>query len=306
MTINEAAANPSQGPRKPFPPWRLKNGVKNATDTELDESVESCERWSWRGVAVLLVGLFLEFAISIWPKWLSASPWPLAALSWASLANLFVFCGVAIEFGFSRMASIRQHELTARARNRLAEATERVANVEMDNGFLQATVAEANERAAKAALESEQIKKDFGWRSLSGDEFARLRVRLTRATGALVVTTVSNDPESSRLAMQLIEAFRAAGWTVAMHACSFRVMRFGISIPGSNDGLRKAVRDALRAAGIHFDSLPVPSAESATMYSPLGPISENGVQLKPNRYAEEPVELYVGPRELPGTGDKGV
>ena len=43
-----------------FPAWRLKNGIKNATDEELDHAAESCEWWSWGFAAILIVGLIGE------------------------------------------------------------------------------------------------------------------------------------------------------------------------------------------------------------------------------------------------------
>ena len=43
-----------------FPAWRLKNGIQNATDEELEHAAESCEWWSWGFAAILIVGLVGE------------------------------------------------------------------------------------------------------------------------------------------------------------------------------------------------------------------------------------------------------
>jgi hypothetical protein len=62
--ISEATPTPIQKPRKAFPAWRLRNGLRNATSEELDQSADSCEFWGWLSAGILTAGLIAEIAIA--------------------------------------------------------------------------------------------------------------------------------------------------------------------------------------------------------------------------------------------------
>lgn len=126
---------PSQKPLKPFPARRLPKGMTNASDSELEKSIESCERWEWFGGGLVVVGVLGEVAIAaIHP------PYDSFLEQWgSSLANSLVALGVGLEIILGQMAGRRQSELKRRSDERVGAA-----NVRAE---------EANQKAQEAALE---------------------------------------------------------------------------------------------------------------------------------------------------------
>ena len=114
---------PTQNPPNPFPAWRLKNGVKKATNGELEAAVDSCERWGWGCGGTLLVGLVAELALAaVHPAYDSfGGRWV------ATLADFLVALGVAGEIQFSTMGYRRHTELQRRSDIKVEEARARVA-----------------------------------------------------------------------------------------------------------------------------------------------------------------------------------
>ena len=114
---------PNQNPVNTFPASRLKNGVKYATDGQLEVAEEACERWGWASAGMLLVGLIAE-------AFLAGFEPPHSSLlgRWGPLlADCLVVIGVAGEVQFARMGSRRQGELTQRSKDRLADANHKLA-----------------------------------------------------------------------------------------------------------------------------------------------------------------------------------
>jgi len=174
---------PSQNPRKPFPAWRLINGVKNASDGDLEASSESCEYWSWFFGGLVVFGIAAEVVIgichpaydSVWGKWGS------------TLANALVVLGVAGEIQFSRMGFRRDQELKRRSDKVVAEANARAAMAE--------------QRAADANLELARMKAP---RSLSAEQQGRMVVKLAAYTDTpFNIGTILNDTEVFRFEAQL-------------------------------------------------------------------------------------------------------
>jgi len=133
-----------------FPAWRLKNGIKNATDEQLEHAAESCEWWSWGCAAILLVGLFAE-GILAWNEPPHEAFWG----RWGTfIGSCLVFVGVAGEVGFGIMGTRRHDELMRRTQARLAEAMDRAS---------QATV-----RSLELQVELERVRS---WRTLDGPQF---------------------------------------------------------------------------------------------------------------------------------------
>src|SRR5580658_4661308 len=91
---------PHENPAKPFPAWRLPKGMTNASDEELEKSIESCERWEWFGGALVIFGVAAAVAIAaIHPQYDSFLE------QWGSaVADSFVAIGVAVEIRFGQMS----------------------------------------------------------------------------------------------------------------------------------------------------------------------------------------------------------
>src|SRR5579862_4796185 len=160
--------NPSQKLRDDlFPPWRLKYGIKNASDDELEASSEACETWAWRSGGLLMAGLLIELAIAcIHPTY--DSFWERYG---GVIATAFVVVGVGAELRFGRMGKIRDDELRLRSNEEVMEASERARLAEHGAGL-------ANERAELARLETEKLRAAHAWRELTRDQIAALKGEL--------------------------------------------------------------------------------------------------------------------------------
>ena len=229
------------------PAWRLRNGLRNAADSELEKSAESCEFWGWLSAAILVVGLLAEVAIaaihppydSFWEQWGS------------SLANALVFLGVAGEVQFGRMASRRQAEFKRRSDIKIAEANERAA--------------EANDEAKKAQLELAKFKAP---RSLDAGQRARIVARLSSFAGTRFVGYVAFSSEPLALMRQIVDGLNSAKWQVEtlpppipqLNAPGLPLVglaiSFGVRIAFDKgrdptlEGAATALADALNAEGI--------------------------------------------------------
>src|SRR4051794_27141504 len=62
--ISAPNTSPHQNPRNRIPAWRLRNGVMNATEPDLESSSESCEWWGWFCGGLVVVAVVAEVAIA--------------------------------------------------------------------------------------------------------------------------------------------------------------------------------------------------------------------------------------------------
>jgi len=225
---------PIQNPPNPFPVWRLKSGVKNATNIQLEMAEESCELWGWTCAGILIAGLIVECFLagfdpphaSFWGRW------------GGLLADCLVVIGVAGEIQFARMGSRRQGELTRRVKKQLGEA---------------------NERAATAELTAENLKAQFAWRSISDEVGQKLVSALSAYNGAVTIEYVSNDPEAQYFALALKHVFSSAEWQVGMMSQTIPSrLVFGLFVPDVNGPQRDVVRAAFGIAGIEFSDETIP------------------------------------------------
>jgi hypothetical protein len=159
----------------PFPGLRLINGVINATNDELRESIESCERAAEQGGIAVIIGLVIEVALAA-----CHPPFDSFAGIWgAVIADSLVALGVAGEVLFSRMGSARQRELQRRSDEKVAEA--------------EARASEANQRAQEAILELAKFRAP---RILTGRQIRQIAEKLKQFSGTEYdVALQSNDPE---------------------------------------------------------------------------------------------------------------
>lgn len=177
----------------------------NADDSELEKSIESCERWEWFGGGLVVVGVMAEVAIAI-----IHPPYDSFLEKWgSSLANSLVAIGVALEIKLGQMAGLRQSELKRRSDEKVAAA-----NVRAE---------EANQKAQASALE---LAKYRARRRLDDDAFASVVAAMTPFAGTPYTLAVSIlEPEISEFMFQIDSALKAAslqhqGWPQT------RVVRF--------------------------------------------------------------------------------
>lgn len=225
-------AIPPQKPSKPFPAWRLPNGVMKASEPELEGSIGSCERWEWFGGGLVVVGVIAEVVIAVihppydsfWEQWGS------------SLANSLVAIGVALEIKFGQMAGIRQNEIKRRSDEK---------------------VAEANARAAEAELRTETLRGELAWRRISAQEAEKISEVLSRSDlpkFGLRIFHVANDPEATTFSQDIAEVFRRNGWPVLFVATTETIppgMMIPLYAPPDWDACG-ITRAAFQNAGIKF------------------------------------------------------
>jgi hypothetical protein len=204
---------PNEKPRKPFPAWRLPKGMIKASNEELEQSVESCERWEWFGGGLVFVGVAAAVAIAaIHP------PYDSFLEQWGSaIADGLVAIGVATEIKFGQMAGLRQNELKQRS---------------------EILAVEANERATKADLARIKLEAKLVPRSLNQEQWDF--IQSLRGKFPIVSIAYELDVETQWFAGQIREAFFSAGTSVAEYPRAPDVHSFGTFIfePGGFDGTK--------------------------------------------------------------------
>jgi hypothetical protein len=241
--------------------WRLPNGIKSASDRELELSGDACERLSWVCGGVVAVGVLAEVAIawchppydSFWEHWGSV------------IANGVVMLGVAGEVQFSRMAFRRDKELKRRSDDKVSEAK----------------------------LETERLKSEIAWRTLTAETVAALKGVLDKNPAhSVIFSYLANDVESQVFVSQFSAVFRSSGWEVCHRVASFLGdIEFGILIPNEEnrpDGWRAIsfrVQAVFEAAKIDFSPRLPPEPFSYTGSNE--PIREGAAF------------VYIGPKGIP-------
>jgi hypothetical protein len=194
--ISAPTPTPARKPFKPFPAWRLPKGIIKASDSELEKSIESCERWEWFGGGLVVVGVIAEVVIAVMHP-----PYDSFMEQWgSSVANSLVAIGVALEIKLGQMAGLRQNELKRRSDEK---------------------VGEANIRAAEAELRTEQLRSELAWRRISTRQAEKISEILGRADlpkFGLRIFHVALDPEALTLSQDIAEVFRRNGWPVLFMA----------------------------------------------------------------------------------------
>jgi hypothetical protein len=196
-------ASPTQNS---FPAWYLRRGTMNATDNMLDKASSSCERWEIGCAAVVVLSVAAEFALasihppydSSWNRWGS------------SIFDAAIALGIVGEVIFGRLDARIQTELRRRSNDKLSDAINRLAQVEFDNGFLEESVAKANERAAQADLKRVELEAKLGQRRLS-EQQADVLVRELQGKIAPMYVRGLGDRETALYANQFFSALNKAG-----------------------------------------------------------------------------------------------
>jgi len=163
----------------------------NASDEELEKSIESCERWEWIGGGLVVVGVMAEVAIAV-----IHPPYDSFLEQWgSSLANSLVAIGVALEIKLGQMAGLRQSELKRRSDERVG-----VANVRAE---------EANQKAQEAALELARLITP---RTISAEQKAQIVEAIRPFANTPFDFSLMPDPEPLALMNELEEVLTGSGW----------------------------------------------------------------------------------------------
>lgn len=159
--------------RREFAWWRLhiKKGMKDASDEQLAEGVESCEAFEVAFAAVVVIGVIFEFFVGF-----SHPPYDsLRGIWWPIIGEALVAIGLVVEVLASLRGKTLQSELTQRSNKRLEEA----------EGHLEETRAEAAEaydRAAQAEKQTQEL-------SLAAEKERHARLKLERETAPRRLTS---------------------------------------------------------------------------------------------------------------------
>jgi hypothetical protein len=219
---------PTQKPPKPFPAWRLKNGVKNASEPELESASESAERWGWGCGGLVVLGIIGEFVIAILNP-----PFGCFLERWGPpVCDLMIGFGVAGEIMFARMG----HRFDGILRSR------------------------SNERTAAAELALERLRAANAWRGLTAAQMATLKAELSKADlpAAVAFRLMSTHPEVHSFANDLSRTFEAAGWVPTWSNDSNPGAWYGVYVPNPAQpddvaiALVRCIRDAFMKAEIPF------------------------------------------------------
>jgi hypothetical protein len=223
-------ATPSQKPRKPFPAWRLPNGIIKARNEDLERSIESCEHWEWFGGGSVFAGVIAAVAIAWYHP-----PYDSFLEQWGSvIADGLVAIGVALEIKFGQMAGLRQDELRRRSDEKAAEATERAA--------------EANARAAEAHVELARLGKKITPRVITVDGEAKVIKALKSFPG--VPFWVKADPAAEyEFVNRLVVVLERAGWSWMEHVVT------PITLPMGDWGGEEFPEDAISGVQVRFNAL---------------------------------------------------
>jgi hypothetical protein len=282
------------------------DGQLESLESKADLNENRAKRCGWAVIA----GLVIETALTgIFPAHASGASnfWLALIETWGPVfADALVALGVYGEIRFSGKARRIDGELRRLSNKRveaaektLAEATDRLAKVEFDNGYLEETIAMAVERAANAELETQRLKAQFAWRDITPEQEMLLRHELSKFPGAsLIIRFFMYDIESQNLAEIIGAIFKLASWKVRFSPEAYTgIFEFGFLISpaiffpfdrGHEENIRvsDAVKTAFSNANMDFLPLPPPSA-TMTM-------GGRGDDLAPPC-----AQLYVGPKPRP-------
>jgi len=218
----------------------LRYGLINASNDELERSIDSCESWGWYCAEILAFGILAEFAIAaIHP------PYDSFCERWgSSIADMLVFLGVAGEVQFGRMASRRQAELKRRSDIKIAEANERAAL--------------ALKRAEELHKENLELSRKIFPRVISPEQAANIRDAIAPFAGTPFDMDCDPGAEDAFI-RTLSTTLQEAGW--ALHGSSPHnvAVMFASLVPQPKGPVSDA-RLCLRLHGSSADKFQAPAA----------------------------------------------
>lgn len=181
--------------RKSFDTWRLTN-LKDATDSELEESESACEYLAVRSAWLVIFGLVLEVIEAL----LFFKSHPFIERWGAVVADTLVAVGVIGEVYFSVKGAKYSSELRRRSDIKLAEATDK------------ASV--ANQKVEEAQLARVKLEGQLAPRLLTKEQYEVFQA-LKGEISEVNITPISAY-EAARFASQIAQALGDAGIKVRL------------------------------------------------------------------------------------------
>jgi hypothetical protein len=208
---------------------RRKNGIKNASDEELESSLAIYEEFEKAFSGVVLFGVLFEFFLAyLHPSYDSPRG------VWGPIiGDALVAIGILAEVFCGTRSKTLQSELTVRSNKRLAEAIERAANAER---------------------ETERLRVLTAWRHLPSEMHVALSTAMGNAATNidLLVEFHNGDPEAYGYACEFIAAFAKAGVKKIRH-CGNSIVgipAFGVFIEASDLAVLAPIGAAFVTAGV--------------------------------------------------------
>ncbi len=191
-------------------PWRLPNGIMNASKNQLEGVVSACERSEKWSAAAVVAGLFIEVALAVFHVRADS----FSGIFGTVLADELIFLGVLGETLFGNRGKRAQSELQRRSDLALAEAVR--------------AASEANERAAKADLARVELEAKLADRHLTETQFNELQSLRDKVKA--VAMTAASDAPSAMFAGEIALALRHAGIEVTIYAPRIGLVWFNLYI----------------------------------------------------------------------------
>ena len=245
---------------------------KDAIRKELEAWSDRLSAWNEFFTAVVVLGLIVEYL----PEITYFLPGPFAGLvrphaeQLREFGGLLVIVGVAGEFGIGRRGS--------RVETDLREESNKA-------------IEETRERAATAELETEKLKGQLAWRTVSTDMIGRLATALRAKPGSVSVEYLTGDVESLNFATQVAFAFQVAGWNVLLCGGTGTDVWFGIIVPkpeGITGPLATFITEAFTKVGLEFIIARIPNWDARVF-------AWNESNLSPPPPGPN-VRLFIGPK----------
>jgi hypothetical protein len=214
------------------------------------------------------------------------------------ICDALIGVGLVVEYFCILGAIETSGAIKSASEKAVAEANNRLADVEVSNGFLAESTAMAVERAAQAELETQRLKALYAWRRILPEQVTYLRFGLAKMTGgSVIIRWFMYDLESNNLAEDMGAVFKLSGWKVRFSPESYSGnFAYGLRISSpfartpsdgeENERASKIVKDAFTNSYFDFDSLPSPTPHMMT-------------GARGDDISSPCAELYVGPKRPP-------
>jgi hypothetical protein len=258
-----------------LPPWYLPKGTIYANEDQLEAGSSSCERWAIGFGTIVVIAVIAELVLAVvhpsydspWERWGSAT------------ADALIALGIVGEVLFGMWDGRIQTELRDRSNKKVADATARAA--------------EAIERAAEAELQTERLRAQFSWCSISIKQRNILYFTLrSKRRGTIILTYLMSDTESQSFVMQLSEIFIASGWKIDVEGDTYvGEIIFGLFV---DVAVQSDSTDILVAALSAAELMFTPRTGAPWMASMSSTAQHHPLAFKP----ETAARLYVGPKEI--------
>jgi hypothetical protein len=195
-----------------------KNGVINATDTELELAQKFCEHFAIASTGLVFIGLVLEVYIAIkHPSFESCLE------QWGSVAaDILVAFGVLGELLPSMLVRRYNTEVKRRSDDQLSGAIRQA-------GEANERASQADKKAAEANLELAKLQTKLAPRHITFEQRSAISAKMSAlailpgasAKQSVAVFPTSPAYESAALADQIADALTAAGWNVNRYPVDF-------------------------------------------------------------------------------------